>query len=349
MIYINKNKHISIDEWKNALAELGLLEKIKSAVSISIKPNLAAGNKAPIESHVCTDRELMRNVVELCHAINPSAIIYISESDSTGNGFAYLKFEHFGYPESIDPHHNLNAVIQDLSRTELKEIIDGRFLYFRDEKKLFLSKPFIESDFIISLSNLKTHSVTLYTGACKNLFGCLPASTKSVYHPYIHQVVHDLTLAVHPDLSIIDAFFAMERNGPVAGKDINGGLRLFSDNAYEADVYGAQLIGINPNKVKYLKLLSCIYGKLNVNQEIVSENRFTALMPGRNLRINNAIGLWIQRFGDGISHMGDRIHIARNPLRAVIAVFRPILFRVFGLGKLKKFKGKIQGDSNNGY
>ena len=349
MIYVNRNRHISTDEWESVLEQFGLIEKIRMAETISIKPNLAAGNKAPIERHVCTDRELLINIVDVCHHMNPFAKIYIVESDSTGNGFAYLKFEHFDYPNSVDPEHDKNVDVLDLSRTRLKEITDERFLYFKNGNSLFLSEPFMDSDFVISLSNLKTHSVTLYTGACKNLFGCLPASTKSVYHPYIHEIVHDLTLAIHPDLNIVDAFFAMEKNGPVAGNDIDGGFRLFSDNAYEADIYGSTLIGIGPDKVKYLKYLSKTYKDITIDKGIIEANKFSAVYPGRNLRVNNTIGLCVQRFGDGISDAGDRLHIAKNPIRAIIAIFRPLLIKIFGLGKLKKFKGKFQGDSNNGY
>ena len=43
MIYLNREKKITNDEWDNILITLGLHEKVISARSIVIKPNFAAG------------------------------------------------------------------------------------------------------------------------------------------------------------------------------------------------------------------------------------------------------------------------------------------------------------------
>lgn len=349
MVIINRERTITSADWNGIMDAFGYADRLRRARTIAIKPNLAAGNKAPRERHICTDVGLLQNIVALCHESNPGARILICESDSTGDGFAYLKFEHFDFPHALDPQGEYGVGVLDLSRTRLTKLTDERFRYFRDGISLCVSSDFVQADFTISLSNLKTHSVTLYTGACKNLFGCLPASTKSVYHPYIHQVVHDLTLALHPDLNIVDAFYAMEKNGPVAGRDIDAGFRIFSTDAYEADVYGTRLIGIDPRRVKYLRYLSAALPACAVDEALIRANRFTARYPGTALRFNNAVGLWIQRFGDGISRTGDRLHIARTPARAVISLFRPLLIRLFGLDRLKRLKHGGSEDGGNGY
>jgi len=341
MVYFNEKRELNYQDWLEILGNLGLFDKLYRAHSIVIKPNLAAGTKADPLSHVCTDILFIKNVVELCRSVNPSASIFICEGDSTGDGFAYLKFQHFGLPSTIDPSDELGVKLLDLSRDRLKKIEDKRFLYFGQDNNLWLSKQLCDSDFVISLSNLKTHTITHYTGACKNLFGCLPASVKNVYHPNIHEVVHDLTIAIHPDLNVVDAFYAMGGNGPVGGYDIDGGFRIFSDNAYEADCYGAGLIGMNVSKVKYLKELRWNYGSVNLEKVLIDKYYLNIKYPGTWVIINNCIGLWIQRIGMTISSAGDRIHIAKNPVRAIISLFRPFLIQIFGRDKLKTLKNKM--------
>jgi uncharacterized protein (DUF362 family) len=344
MIQFCEDRHIGFEQWNTIIDSLGLAQKLREAKTIAIKPNLAAGAKADPQRHICTDMVFMKNIVELCHQFNPNARIIICEGDSTGDGFAYLKFEHFELPSVVDPDGSLNVETLDLSRDRLKYIEDIKFLYFKNGQNLWLAENLYNADFKIALSNLKTHSVTLYTGACKNLFGSLPASDKSVYHPFIHEVVHDLTLALKPDLNVVDAFYAMEKNGPVAGIDIDGGFRIFSDDAAEADFYGASVVGIKPESVKYLSLLDKDIRVPQMQDEFVSRYSFKVAYPGKWLRVNNSIGLWVQRRGIGIANMGDRIHIAKTPFRFVIAVIRPLLIKIFGIGRLKNMKNHVEGE-----
>lgn len=349
MHVINKKYNIELSEWISILEQTGLIDKLCSANIIAIKPNLAAGHKADPQKHVCTDMNLLSNIIDLCHELNNKATMLICESDSTGHGFAYLKFEHFGLPDSLNISENAKrkTKVLDLSRDRLIQKENEGLLYFYNNHQLWLSEKFCEADFVISLANLKMHSVTLFTGACKNLFGCLPDFEKSGYHPYIHEVVHDLTVAINPDLSVVDAFYAMEKNGPVAGIDVSGNFRIFSNNAVEADVLGATTVGIKPNQVKYLSLLSKDMTIPSLDDNEISTLRFIAKLPDKTLRINNRLGLALQKHGLNVANTGDILHVARTPFRAFIAIVRPLLIKVFGLKRLKTIKGRIEGERNN--
>lgn len=216
MIHINRNRVIGKKEFIDLLKELNLYKLITGARRISIKPNFTAGSYVSPTSHVVTDLKLLKNIVQLILEINPETLIFIAESDSTGYGFAYLKFENLNLPDSLGLEENEKdrVFLLDLSRDKLGHIENSDFKYFNTiDKQLWLSKEFLNSDVIISLSNLKTHSVTKYTGTCKNLFGCLPTTRKSVYHPQIHSVIHDLVIAIKPDINIVDAFYGMEKMG----------------------------------------------------------------------------------------------------------------------------------------
>lgn len=341
MIYNNNEYCINYEEWENIIKGLKLWDRLVSAKSIVIKPNFAAGTYVDPKTHVITDMELLRSSIEFFLSVNKDAVIYIAESDSTGYGFAYLKFEHLELPQSLGlSSDSLNRVaLLDMSRDRLKRIESQDFLRFNSvDRQLWISKIFMEADFKVDFSNLKTHSVTGYTGACKNLFGCLPDLEKYHNHPYIHQVIHDLVLAIEPDLCVVDAFYGMELNGPVNGLDINSGYRVFSNDALEADVYAATTIGFNPNKVKYLKLLAKTKKvELNTEAELIKVYK----KPTKFLSIMNDVGLVIQRMGLSIEEFGHRVHGSTTPLVLFITITRPILLKLFDYEKLKAWKRKI--------
>lgn len=341
MIYINKNREINSEEWREIIDTLNLREKLESAKSIVIKPNFAAGTYVDPKTHVMSDLTLLRSCVLYLAEANDEAVIYIAEADSTGYGFAYLKFEHLGLPESLELPPKVADRVQllDMTRDRLVRVENERFrLYTSIDRQLCLSRTLMESDFRICLSNLKTHAVTGYTGACKNLFGCLPDFDKSVNHPRIAKVIHDLVIAIQPDLNVVDAFYGMEKNGPVQGIDIDSGYRVFSNDAIEADIYASKTIGYPTKKVGYLKLLSKTYGvSLDSNAEVVREYQ----KPGAFLRAMNGLGLGIQGCGQAIASFGHRIHSCPTPIVLGITIIRPILLKLFDYEKLKAWKRKI--------
>ena len=341
MIYLNENRAISVGEWWDIIDKLSLRDKLIAAKSIVVKPNFAAGTYVDPKNHVVSDMSLLKSAIEFLYEANPTAIIYIAESDSTGYGFAFLKFEHLNLPYCLElkPEVEQNVCLLDLTRDRLEKVEDKRFLlYTMIDRQLWLSKTLLHSDFTVSLSNLKTHAVTGYTGACKNLFGCLPDFDKSINHPRISKVIHDLVVAIHPDLNVVDAFYGMEKNGPVQGIDIDSGYRVFSDNAIEADVYAAKTIGYPAHKVGYLKLLCKSFAvSLDSDAKVIREYS----KPGAFLRVMNGLGLVIQGVGQVIASFGHRIHSCPTPVVLGITIVRPILLKLFDYEKLKVWKRKI--------
>ena len=341
MIYVNENRNIDLQEWKEILSRLGISERLVKAKTVAVKPNFAAGTYADPNCHVMSDLNLLRNIVELVGQSNPAAKILIVESDSTGNGFAYEKFERLHLPDSLKLENTIASRVfcLDLTRDRLTQIQPKGLKYFSTvDKTLLLSETLMKSDFKISLSNLKTHSVAGYTGACKILFGCLPAFDKSMYHPHIHQVVHDVTAAIYPDLNIVDAFYGMERNGPVQGKDVDSGYRVFSDNPVEADDFAASSVGLNPNRIRYLKLLHKTFSNTKVH---IAERQILYRKPQMFLRVMNALGLTIQNAGLSIANFGHRIHSCPTIVVLAITIVRPVLVRLIDINTLKRWKRKI--------
>jgi uncharacterized protein (DUF362 family) len=57
---------------------------------------------------------------------------------------------------------------------------------------------------------------------------------------------------VRPSLAIIDGIVGMEGNGPLLGQPVNSGVVVVSRDPVAADVTGARLMGMDPEKIHYL-------------------------------------------------------------------------------------------------
>lgn len=116
-----------------------------------------------------------------------------------------------------------------------------------------------QADHVISLCKMKTHSMTLMTGAVKNLFGTMPGLTKAALHfrfPNIEDFSHamiDICEYTKPVLSVMDGIEAMEGAGPSAGDVIRRNVLLVSRDPYQLDVAACRWMGIDQNQVPLVR------------------------------------------------------------------------------------------------
>ena len=105
-----------------------------------------------------------------------------------------------------------------------------------------------EADLIINLPKLKTHGLTLYTGAIKNLFGLVPGITKAEYHLKLQKIndfchmLLDLHEAITPDLTIMDGILGMEGEGPSSGITRQFNAVIASRDAINMDIVVSYLL-----------------------------------------------------------------------------------------------------------
>ena len=105
-----------------------------------------------------------------------------------------------------------------------------------------------EADLIINLPKLKTHGLTLYTGAIKNLFGLVPGITKAEYHLKLQKIndfchmLFDLHEAITPDLTIMDGILGMEGEGPSSGITRQFNAVIASRDAINMDIVVSYLL-----------------------------------------------------------------------------------------------------------
>jgi Pyruvate/2-oxoacid:ferredoxin oxidoreductase delta subunit len=131
-----------------------------------------------------------------------------------------------------------------------------------DGRSYYLARPALEADLIINLPKLKTHVLTLMTGAVKNMFGIVPGFRKARYHKEaprpesFAQILVDILSARTPDLTIIDAVTAMEGDGPSSGNPRNLNLLLASADPVAVDAIASSIIGLKADDVPTTKIAS---------------------------------------------------------------------------------------------
>ena len=122
-----------------------------------------------------------------------------------------------------------------------------------------LITPVLQADFIISIAKLKTHGMTMLSGAVKNLFGCVPGLMKPEFHCRFPktadfcEMLVDLCECVRPDITLVDAVVSMEGDGPSGGTPRQTGMLFGSCNPYALDCVLARFIGFAEEEVETIR------------------------------------------------------------------------------------------------
>jgi len=190
-------------------------------------------------------------VEQLVKFLNDNGVhVRLVESDS-GSKDADLTFNYLGF-KKLEKKYDVQCI--NLSKDGyITKKIDGYYL-----KSVKIPISIASADYLISHPKLKTHSsMKIYiSGALKNQFGCLMKKNKALYHRVIHEVIADVNLAFHPDLTIMDSIIAMTGYGPTNGVPQRLNLLLTSEDPVSVDALAARIFRFNPHSIKYLKLSS---------------------------------------------------------------------------------------------
>ncbi|MCL5105706.1 MAG: DUF362 domain-containing protein [Armatimonadetes bacterium] len=116
-----------------------------------------------------------------------------------------------------------------------------------------VARAVIEADIVINIPKLKTHGLTAFSGAIKNIFGCVPGIRKGLFHvqsaedrTVFAQMLVDLATAIRPAMHVMDAVVAMEGEGPNAGYPKTVGLILASSDPVALDAVACRIVGMDP-------------------------------------------------------------------------------------------------------
>lgn len=232
-----------IDEHFNILKP-----NIKSGMTVVIKPNLVM--KASSDSVIITNPIVVTAVGLAVKNLGANVLI----AESSGGVYTPVStkiiFKACGYTEIAEKY---GFELYTECEHELVEFPSGRTC-----KSFNVVKPFINADFIIDIAKLKSHGMTVYSGAIKNLFGVVPGLMKPELHfryespAKFSDMVVDLCELIKPNLCIIDAINVMEGNGPTGGTSKFCGLIMSSENPYNLDTVASSLAGFKINDIPML-------------------------------------------------------------------------------------------------
>jgi uncharacterized protein (DUF362 family) len=138
-------------------------------------------------------------------------------------------------------------------------------------KQLYLPKTALGVDFLVSMPKLKTHHWAGVTLSLKNMFGIVPGSCygwpKNVLHwAGIDRAILDVNAACRPDFAIVDGIVGMEGNGPIQGTPKASGVLVLGNDPVAVDATCCRVMGLVPERVKYLSRAGTLLGHLQVNK-----------------------------------------------------------------------------------
>lgn len=113
----------------------------------------------------------------------------------------------------------------------------------------------LECDTFINVPVLKHHGLTRLTLSMKNLMGVCGGSRGEIHNGIGRKLV-DLTDFIKPDLTVIDAYRVLLRNGPTGGDlaDVEQQKTLLvSHDPTLADIYACGLMNVDWQEVSYLR------------------------------------------------------------------------------------------------
>ena len=217
--------------------------ELTSDKKVLIKPNLLRG--ASPAKGITTNPQLVDAVVRYLHG---RGITDITLADSSGGLYTPALMR--GIYAACGMTGNGYTLNEDCS-------------YERVHKEGFrafnILTPIIQADIIINLPKLKTHSMTVMSGAIKNLFGAIPGLQKPELHclnpdpESFAAMLVELAQVVTPTYTIIDAVDAMEGDGPSGGEICHPGLTIASRNIYSLDRFCAdEILQVGASRVPML-------------------------------------------------------------------------------------------------
>ena len=220
------------------------LPKVKSKVLL--KPNLVKSSERHLARQ--TDCEFMRALILCCKKRDWD----ITVGDSPAIGSARLVATQSGLTKVCD---DLQVPLINLSGAETHNV-DGRTTSISSTLKKF--------DAIINVPKLKGHELLYFTGAVKNLYGCVGGKRKVVRHVTMGdkddgrifaRMLIDTSKLVNPCLTIVDGIDAMAGKGPLSGTCVQENLIAASTEPITLDW---TLVHHLSGKIKYDPVLKLV-------------------------------------------------------------------------------------------
>lgn len=213
---------------------LKLSDKIKKGMRVFVKVNLV--RELPPENAATTHPSI---VSALCSELKSLGAIVIV-GDSCGGLYTQK------HMNAVYKTTGMTMACEE-SEASLNDDFTSETVFCQDAevlKSMQITSSFLNADVVINVAKLKTHGLTGYSGAVKNLFGLIPGLVKVEMHSKFNTLESFCNCLIDIErfaskkiaLNIIDGIVGMEGEGPTNGNPVKLGVVIASENAYLADV-----------------------------------------------------------------------------------------------------------------
>jgi uncharacterized protein (DUF362 family) len=213
--------------------------------------------------------------------------------------------------------------VVNLSKDELVEMPDPRL------KGFGMARTWLDADVFITLPVLKTHATTVFTGALKNQWGCIPRYDRILLHKYLHDLIGAINKLRQVTLGIMDGLVGMQGRGPINGYPINLNVLLASRDPVALDATAMRLIGLDAAASRHVVHAQELGVGTMTEDAIAVNGPFAELRT----RVEPAVEDWAIKFMNQISrselvtkHLLLNDHIF-YPVRRVVTILRRLLGR----------------------
>lgn len=229
---------------REAIRMLGGMEKfVRRNDIVVVKPNMA-WDRTP-EQAANTNPEVVKTVVEMCFEAGAKVVKVF---DNTCNNAANA-YEKSGIQEAAK---EAKAVVYYVS--------DWKFYKGNYPKGSLMNewpmfKDAVECDCFINIPVAKHHRLAKLTLSIKNLMGVCGGS-RGQMHVDLDTKLAEVVGFIKPDLTIIDAYRILLRNGPTGGDlaDVEEKKTVVASNdPVLADAYATRFFDMKPEDIGYIK------------------------------------------------------------------------------------------------
>lgn len=203
---------------------------------VVIKPNI--GFNSPPEYAATTNPEVVAELVRLCAAAGAKEVRVFDYSANDGA----KSYETSGIREAVQ---RAGGKIYNVDE---KKFIPGAFPAGSGLEEWPIYRDAVECDCFINVPVAKTHVFTKLTLSMKNLMG-ICGGNRSMIHMNMGKKLAEITKFISPDLTFIDAYRIMYRQGPMGMSLRNVKTTktvIAGADPVLADSYAATLFGLDP-------------------------------------------------------------------------------------------------------
>jgi uncharacterized protein (DUF362 family) len=232
---------------RRAIAAVGGIERfVKPGADVIVKPNICNAYHGP-EYASTTNPDVIAAIVALCVGAGAKRV-------------RVMDFPFGGAPQKAYAMSGIQAAVaaaggemEVMSKVKFRDVAlpAGKAI-----QKWPVYGEILDADAVINVPIAKQHGSARLTLGMKNLMGVI--EDRGGFHARgLHQPIADLSSAVRPALTVVDAVRILTRNGPTGGNldDVKRmDTVIASADVVAADTYAATLFGLTPDDVPYIKL-----------------------------------------------------------------------------------------------